>query len=165
VIATTRDVVIHLFLAGRPLLSSTTSGRLLSTRALSPSKPSARPAPWFILASFVRVRREVHVYRELQHICARGVYRVVKEAMGSTPREISVSALMFDYILTGPISGVSAGQYLTGFLNDFSPVDVNLTLPINSTSCGVCHCVTIYSGGRTSRGIPESSGKRCGSCM
>ena len=36
-----------------------------------------------------------------------GVYRVVKEAMGSTLAKFSVSALMFDYILTGPISGVS----------------------------------------------------------
>ena len=35
-----------------------------------------------------------------------GVYRVVKEAMGGTLAKFSVSALMFDYILTGPISGV-----------------------------------------------------------
>ena len=34
--------------------------------------------------------------------------------MGSTIAKFSVSALMFDYILTGPISGVSAGLYLTG---------------------------------------------------
>src|ERR1700739_3176660 len=45
-----------------------------------------------------------------------GVYRVVKEAMGSTLAKFSVSALMFDYILTGPISGVSAGVYLAGGL-------------------------------------------------
>jgi len=25
---------------------------------------------------------------------------------------------MFDYILTGPISGVAAGQYLAGLIND-----------------------------------------------
>ena len=43
-----------------------------------------------------------------------GVYRVVKEAMGGTLAKFSVSALMFDYILTGPISGVSAGLYLVG---------------------------------------------------
>ena len=43
-----------------------------------------------------------------------GVYRVVKEAMGGTLAKLSVSALMFDYILTGPISGVSAGQYIVG---------------------------------------------------
>ena len=47
-----------------------------------------------------------------------GVYRVVKEAMGGTLAKFSVSALMFDYILTGPISGVSAGQYLAGLINE-----------------------------------------------
>jgi amino acid transporter len=43
-----------------------------------------------------------------------GVYRVVKEAMGGPLAKLSVSALMFDYVLTGPISAVSAGQYLVG---------------------------------------------------
>ena len=47
-----------------------------------------------------------------------GVYRVVKEAMGDTLAKISVSALLFDYVLTGPISAVSAGQYLAGFIED-----------------------------------------------
>ena len=45
-----------------------------------------------------------------------GVYRVVKEAMGGTLAKLSVSALLFDYVLTGPISGVSAGQYIVGLL-------------------------------------------------
>ena len=47
-----------------------------------------------------------------------GVYRVVKEALGGTFAKLSVSALMFDYILTGPISGVSAGQYIVGLMNE-----------------------------------------------
>ena len=47
-----------------------------------------------------------------------GVYRVVKEAMGGALAKFSVSALMFDYVLTGPISGVAAGQYLAGLLNE-----------------------------------------------
>ena len=47
-----------------------------------------------------------------------GVYRVVKEAMGGTLAKISVSALIFDFILTAPISGVSAGQYLVGLINE-----------------------------------------------
>lgn len=34
------------------------------------------------------------------------VYRVVHEAMGGTAAKFSVSALMFDYVLTGPISAV-----------------------------------------------------------
>jgi len=89
-----------------------------------------------------------------------GVYRVVKEAMGSTLAKFSVSALMFDYILTGPISGVSAGQYLTGFLNEFfARVHVHLILPINSTSAVFAVAVTVYFWWENIKGIPESSGK------
>jgi len=47
-----------------------------------------------------------------------GVYRAVKMSLGGTLAKFSVSALMFDYILTGPISGVAAGQYLAGLIND-----------------------------------------------
>ena len=38
--------------------------------------------------------------------------------MGGTLAKLSVSALLFDYVLTGPISGVSAGLYIVGLLND-----------------------------------------------
>ena len=47
-----------------------------------------------------------------------GVYRVVQEAMGGTLAKLSVSALLFDYVLTGPISAVCAGLYLAGLLNE-----------------------------------------------
>src|SRR6202020_987240 len=51
-----------------------------------------------------------------------GVYRIVKEALGGTFAKLSVSALMFDYVLTGPISGVSAGQYITGLMDELLKV-------------------------------------------
>ncbi len=38
--------------------------------------------------------------------------------MGPAMAKISVSALVVDYILTGPISSVSAGQYLGRLLNE-----------------------------------------------
>ena len=45
------------------------------------------------------------VYIESSAMFVRGgVYRVVKEAMGGTLAKLSVSALLFDYVLTGPIS-------------------------------------------------------------
>ena len=47
-----------------------------------------------------------------------GVYRIVKEALGGNLAKLAVSALMFDYILTGPISGVAAGQYVAGLVNE-----------------------------------------------
>jgi amino acid transporter len=62
--------------------------------------------------------------------------------------------------LTGPISGVSAGQYLTGFLNElFGRLHVNLILPINSTSAVFAIVVTVYFWWENIKGIPESSGK------
>ena len=68
-----------------------------------------------------------------------GVYRVVKEAMGGALAKFSVSALMFDYVLTGPISGVSAGQYLAGLLNEMcSYAHLKFTFEANATRGGVC---------------------------
>ena len=69
----------------------------------SPSKPSAKSAPWFILAIMLFAYAVRSMYIESCSMFVRGgVYRVVKEAMGSTLAKFSVSALMFDYILTGP---------------------------------------------------------------
>ena len=79
-------------------------------------------APWFILAVMLFSYAVRSVYIESCSLFVRGgVYRVVKEAMGGFLAKLSVSALMFDYILTGPISGVSAGQYIVGLgLETFS---------------------------------------------
>src|SRR6266508_6120979 len=79
-----------------------------------------KSAPWFILAIMLLSFAVRSLYIESCSMFVRGgVYRVVKEAMGSTLAKFSVSALMFDYILTGPISGVSAGLYLVGLSNEF----------------------------------------------
>src|SRR5437870_7569421 len=74
-----------------------------------------KAAPWFILAVMLLSYAVRSVYIESCGMFVRGgVYRVVKEAMGGFLAKLSVSALLFDYILTGPISGVSAGQYIVG---------------------------------------------------
>src|ERR1700676_3112817 len=78
-----------------------------------------KTAPWFILAVMLFSYCVRAVYVESCSMFVRGgVYRVVKEALGGTLAKFSVSALMFDYVLTGPISAVSAGQYLAGLLNE-----------------------------------------------
>jgi len=120
-----------------------------------------KAAPWFILAIMLFSYAVRSMYIESCSMFVRGgVYRVVKEAMGGTLAKFSVSALMFDYILTGPISGVSAGQYLTGFLNDlFRSAHWNLTLPMDLTSAVFALLVTIYFWWENIKGIPESSGK------
>src|SRR6202167_5001313 len=65
-------------------------------------------APWFILGIMLFSFAVRAVYVESCSMFTRG---------GGFSK-LSVSALMFDYILTGPISGVSAGQYITGLLNE-----------------------------------------------
>src|ERR1035441_9582629 len=80
-------------------------------------------APWFILAIMVFSFAVRAVYVESCSMYTRGgVYRVVKEALGGGFAKLSVSALMFDYVLTGPISGVSAGLYVTGLINELLTV-------------------------------------------
>src|SRR5581483_984406 len=72
-------------------------------------------APWFILAVILFSYAVRSVYIESCSLFVRGgVYRVVKEALGRFFAKLAVSALLFDYVLTGPISGVSAGQYIVG---------------------------------------------------
>ncbi|MBS1853853.1 MAG: APC family permease [Acidobacteria bacterium] len=78
-----------------------------------------KSAPWFILAIMLFSYAVRAIYIESCSMFVRGgVYRVVREAMGGTLAKFSVSALMFDYVLTGPISGVSAGLYLGGLINE-----------------------------------------------
>jgi amino acid transporter/nucleotide-binding universal stress UspA family protein len=77
-------------------------------------------APWFILFVMLFSYAVRSVYIESCSLFVRGgVYRVVKEAMGGFLAKLSVSALMFDYILTGPTSGVSAGSYIMGLILQF----------------------------------------------
>ncbi|MBZ5544530.1 MAG: APC family permease [Acidobacteriia bacterium] len=120
-----------------------------------------KSAPWFILAVMLFAYAVMQMYVESCSMFVRGgVYRVVKEAMGGTLAKFSVSALMFDYILTGPISGVSAGQYLAGFTNELLHyAHINITLPTNSTAAFFAAAVTIYFWWQNTKGIEESSEK------
>src|SRR6201986_3360413 len=84
-----------------------------------PEEAVGKAAPWLILGVVVFSYAVRAVYVGSCSMFTRGgVYRIVKEALGGTFAKLSVSALMFDYVLTGPISGVSAGQYIVGLLNE-----------------------------------------------
>jgi amino acid transporter len=120
-----------------------------------------KSAPWFVLGVMLLSYAVRAVYIESCSMFVRGgVYRVVKEAMGGTLAKFSVSALMFDYILTGPISGVSAGLYLVGLLNElFHFAHLSLVLPVNATAAVFAALATIYFWWENIKGIPESSEK------
>src|SRR5271166_1280412 len=116
-----------------------------------------KAAPLFILAIMLFSYCVRAIYVESCSMFVRGgVYRVVKEAMGGTLAKFSVSALMFDYVLTGPISGVSAGQYLVGFLNEaLSYLHIGIVLPVNGTAAAFAILVTVYFWWENIKGIPE----------
>src|SRR5215471_17131078 len=83
-----------------------------------------KSAPWFILGVMLFSFAVRSVYMESSSMFVRGgVYVVVRDAMGPFVARLSVSSLIFDYILTGPISVVSAGQYLGHLYNEFAEMN------------------------------------------
>ena len=120
-----------------------------------------KSAPWFILGVMLLAYAVSLIYVESCSMFVRGgVYRVVKEAMGGTLAKFSVSALMFDYILTGPISGVAAGQYIAGLANELLRYGhTNRQLPVDATAAAIAILVTVYFWRQNIKGIPESSEK------
>src|SRR6202140_4723054 len=123
-----------------------------------------KSAPWFILGVMIFSYAVRALYIESSAMFVRGgVYRVVKEAMGGSLAKLSVSALLFDYVLTGPISAVSAGQYLAGFVADLS---TRLGHPVNLIgwhgdyfAAGFGILVTAYFWWKNIQGMHESSEK------
>ena len=99
-----------------------------------------RAAPWFILGVMLFSWAVRAVYIESSVMFVRGgVYRVVKEAMGGTMAKLSVSALLFDYVLTGPISAVSAGLYIAALAAECERVDAAVPDGWLSETDGVAH--------------------------
>jgi amino acid transporter len=125
-------------------------------------KVIGKSAPWFILAVMLFSYAVRALYIESSSMFVRGgVYRVVKEAMGGTLAKFSVSALLFDYVLTGPISAVVAGQYLAGFIEDLArymghPI---AHFPENTFAACFGSLVAIYFWRKNTQGIHESSQK------
>ncbi len=128
----------------------------IAERAVGPA------APWFVLGVMLFSYAVRSVYIESCSMFTRGgVYRVVKEAMGGTLAKLSVSALIFDYVLTGPISGVSAGQYIVGLVAQTLTYLGHPWTP-SSTTTNLCAAaiavlITLYFWRRNTLGLHESS--------
>ncbi|MFL6212279.1 MAG: APC family permease [Blastocatellia bacterium] len=125
-------------------------------------KAVGKSAPWLILGVMLLSAAVSALYIESSSMFTRGgVYRVVKEAMGGLMAKLSVSALLFDFVLTGPISGVAAGQYVVGLIaqtftyfgHPWTPSDPEKNL----LAAFLAVLVTVYFWWRNIKGIHESS--------
>lgn len=115
--------------------------------------------PWFILGVMLFAGLMLMVYIESCSMFVRGgVYVVVREAMGKSMAKISVSALVFDYLLTGPISAVSAGLYISFLLHTLLPLlHINWHVPHATFALIFGVLVTVYFWKENIRGVQESS--------
>src|SRR6476619_6879411 len=120
-----------------------------------------RSAPWFILAVMLFSFAVRSIYMESCSMYVRGgVYVVVRDAMGPFLARLSVSALIFDYILTGPISAVSAGQYLGRLINELSEMlNVGMSVPPDAFAAVTGLVAVVYFWWINIKGIHESSTK------
>jgi amino acid transporter/nucleotide-binding universal stress UspA family protein len=121
-----------------------------------------KSAPWFVLAIMLFSYSVRAVYVESCAMFVRGgVYRVVREALGPMAAKFAVSALLFDYVLTGPISGVTAGLYLAGLINDLAAAWKRPDLAVHPElfACLFTIAVTAYFWRKNVIGMHESSTK------
>jgi amino acid transporter len=120
-----------------------------------------RTAPWFIIAVMLFAFAVRSIYMESSSMFVRGgVYVVVRDAMGPFVARMSVSALLFDYVLTGPISSVSAGQYLGRLVNEVSDL-LHFAFRISPNQFAIFFAVlvTFYFWWYNIKGLHESSTK------
>jgi amino acid transporter len=120
-----------------------------------------KSAAWFVLGVMLFSYAVRSVYMESSGMFVRGgVYVVVRDSMGPFVARLSVSSLVFDYILTGPISVVSAGLYFGHLLNEIADMTHQPQhVPPNWFAVGFSVLVTIYFWWSNVKGIHESSGQ------
>lgn len=121
-----------------------------------------KSAPWLVLGVMIFSYAVRSVYMESCGMFVRGgVYVVVRDSIGPTVAKLSVSSLVVDYILTGPISAVSAGQYLGHLVNDIAAAlhQRDWIGNVNWFSVFFSVVVTIYFWWSNIKGVPESGHK------
>jgi amino acid transporter len=120
-----------------------------------------KSAAWFVLGVMIFSFAVRAVYMESCGMFVRGgVYVVVRDSMGPAIARLSVSSLVFDYILTGPISCVSAGQYMGRLFNELmETAHQTARLDPNAFAAFFGVAVTLYFWWSNIKGIHESSGQ------
>jgi amino acid transporter len=160
VVATTVALSFISFWRGAAIVLSDLASTMFYVGGIA-EQAIGKSAPWFVLGVMFFSFAVRSIYMESCGMFVRGgVYVVVRDSMGPFMAKLSVSALVVDYVLTGPISSVSAGQYLGRLLNEISellrqPFRVNP----NYFAAFFGIAVTLYFWWANVKGIHESSGK------
>ena len=160
VVATTVALSFISFWRGAAIVLSDLASTMFYVGGIS-EQAIGKSAPWFVIAVMLFSFAVRSIYMESCGMFVRGgVYVVVRDSMGPFMAKLSVSALVVDYILTGPISVVSAGHYLGSLLNEISELmHQSFRLETHSFAAFFGVVVTIYFWWSNVKGIHESSGK------
>jgi amino acid transporter len=160
VVATTVALTFISFWRGAAIVLSDLASTMFYVGGIA-EHALGKSAPWFVLAVLLFGFAIRSIYLESCGMFVRGgVYVVVRDAMGPRMAKLSVSALVVDYVLTGPISSVSAGHYLGRLVNELS-ARMHSDFRLEPNWFAVCFgiAVTLYFWRQNVKGIHESSGK------
>jgi amino acid transporter len=160
VVATTVALSFISFWRGAAIVLSDLASTMFYVGGIA-ERAIGESAAWFVLAVMFFSFAVRSLYMESCSMFIRGgVYVVVRDALGPTMARISVSALVVDYILTGPISVVAAGQYVGRLLNKISEMlHSSFRIEPNYFAAFFGVAVTAYFWWTNIKGIHESSGK------
>ncbi|MBQ4493528.1 MAG: APC family permease [Elusimicrobiaceae bacterium] len=117
--------------------------------------------PWYILGVMLFAGLLMMMYIESCSMFTRGgVFPVVNAGLGENAAKAAAAAILFDFTLTGPISGLSAGHYLAGLINSILKA-VYLPFEVPQDICAVVFAlgVTLYFWYQNVKGIEDSSDK------
>jgi amino acid transporter len=117
--------------------------------------------PWYILAVMLLSGFLLMMYVEACSLFTRGgIFPVVNAGLGENAAKAAAAAILFDFMLTGPISSISAGHYLVGLINSsMETFGVHFALPANGFAVVFALAVTIYFWYQNIKGIEDSSEK------
>jgi amino acid transporter len=160
VVATTVALAFISFWRGAAIVLSDMASSAFYAGGIA-ERAIGKSAPFFVLGVMLFSFAVRSVYLESCGMFVRGgVYVVVRDSMGPFMARLSVSALVFDYILTGPISAVSAGQYLGHLINEINELaHQQYMVNPNYFAAFFGVLVTAYFWWSNVKGIHESSGK------
>ncbi|MDR1123914.1 MAG: APC family permease [Elusimicrobiota bacterium] len=117
--------------------------------------------PWYILGVMLFSGLLLMMYIEACSLFTRGgIFPVVNAGLGETAAKAATAAILFDFMLTGPISGISAGQYMAGLINSvLEYCGANFAVPGNALAIIFAISVIIYFWYQNIKGIEDSSDK------